>query len=114
MRITIIMMSMARRCVIILGFGLLISACGAEPEQGAEKTPTQTVRVIIDLINPSAGDAVATVVKAGGGKVVRRYKALPYIAVEANGATLIKVLAMPKVAAVRPDRVQTLNEGDSK
>lgn len=71
---------------------------------GACGLPGDPVRAVIEMTAPDQADAIATAVEAAGGRVVRRYMILPYLAVEADGAVLARLLKTPGVAAIRPDR----------
>ena len=100
-----------------------LAACGnGTNSQGLKDTDETRIRVIVDLTAAAPGvanakqtakvvqtiakaqDTVAATVKQAGGKVIRRYQFLPQIALEANGGTIARLLMLPEVEAIRPDR----------
>ena len=101
-----------------VGGGTFAPATAAD---GAGTTDTQ--RVIVTLRTPhpnetglglqaraaqrltiaSATDEVDGIVHDQGGRVVHRFHSVPYVAVEANEATIARLRQAPDVAAVVPD-----------
>jgi len=91
---------------------LLLGGCAMAG--GTQPAGAAPVRVLVELSVSSAappqtaiGDAQAAVIAAlpaQGARVLRRYAALPLLALEVDPAVLPLLLRLPQVKAVRPDR----------
>jgi hypothetical protein len=110
---------MNRITATVAAASLLLGGCatpgGPPPSAGAAP-----VRVLVELaVAPAASpgtaisDAQAAVIAAlpaHGAKVLRRYGALPLLALEVDPAVLPTLLRLPQVKAVRPDRDRDVME----
>jgi hypothetical protein len=97
---------------------LLVGGCAMDA--GPKAARAEPVRVLVELaVAPGAppetgiADAQAAVIAAlpaTGVRVVRRYRSLPLLALEAEPSALPSILQIPQVTAVKPDRERAAME----
>jgi len=110
-----------RRTVLIVGvvaLAFLPEAGRAATAPAHEAQPHTHVIVVLDGVPRSGGpaasaDAVGGVVDRAGGRVVRRYSTLPYLAVEVPAPAADVLARTPGVRAVVPDSLMSIALGES-